>query len=158
MSFAGLYTAHNFSLYAVPAAFAVAFAPHAYAMALYNKERAPGTQPWDGTAPKKNRDHVGDSKMSPYMQDRYLRAEAANDNGFVGLPFFAAAVVAGNVAGLPKATLNSLAATYLVSRIVFTYLYVNGTTAAWGHARSLSWLAGIISCCTLFVRAGNKYF
>jgi hypothetical protein len=25
------------------------FAPHAYAMALYNKERAPGTQPWDGT-------------------------------------------------------------------------------------------------------------
>jgi uncharacterized MAPEG superfamily protein len=46
-------------------------------------------------APKKNRDHVGDSKMSPYMQDRYLRAEAANDNGFVGLPFFAAAVVSG---------------------------------------------------------------
>lgn len=33
--------------------------------------------------------------MSPYMQDRYLRAEAANDNGFVGLPFFAAAVVSG---------------------------------------------------------------
>jgi uncharacterized MAPEG superfamily protein len=104
--------------------------------------------------------------------------------------------VAGNVAGLPKATLNSLAATYLVSRIVFTYLYVNGTTGtsrrfdqstqpnpiqsnsirrilvpatqqryasltrtvAWGHARSFSWLAGIISCCTLFVRAGNKYF
>ena len=25
------------------------FAPHVYAMALYNKERAPGTQPWDGT-------------------------------------------------------------------------------------------------------------
>jgi hypothetical protein len=46
-------------------------------------------------APKKNRDHVGDSKMSPYMQDRYLRAEAANDNGVVGLPFFAAAVVSG---------------------------------------------------------------
>lgn len=37
--------------------------------------------------------NVKDGKLSPAMQDRFLRAEAANENSFVGLPLFAAAIV-----------------------------------------------------------------
>lgn len=82
--------------------------PHAYAMALYNKERAPGTNEWDAKVchlpafvafpdvrqlPKSNLTNVKDGGLSPAMQGRFERAEAANDNSFVGLPLFAAAIV-----------------------------------------------------------------
>ena len=43
--------------------------------------------------PKKNIENVKEGKLSPAMQDRFIRAEAANDNMFVGLPLFAAAIV-----------------------------------------------------------------
>jgi hypothetical protein len=87
--------------------------PHVYAIALYNKERAPDTNEWDIAVsppsplpadrcvvgdtdvqlPAKNITHVKDGKLSPAMQDRFLRAEAANNNSFVGLPLFAGAIV-----------------------------------------------------------------
>jgi hypothetical protein len=87
--------------------------PHVYAIALYNKERAPDTGEWDISVspssalpadqyvvcdtdvqlPAKNITHVKDGKLSPAMQDRFLRAEAANNNSFVGLPLFAGAIV-----------------------------------------------------------------
>lgn len=90
---AGLWTAHNLSLYAIPAGWVLAIAPHFYAAALYNKERAPGTGEWDNSFPRRNISNVKDGKLSPYMQDRYLRAEAAQQNAFENLPLFAAAVV-----------------------------------------------------------------
>lgn len=43
--------------------------------------------------PKRNILNVKEGKLSPAMQDRFLRAEAANENSFVGLPLFAAAIV-----------------------------------------------------------------
>jgi len=47
----------------------------------------------DVQLPAKNITHVKDGKLSPAMQDRFLRAEAANNNSFVGLPLFAGAIV-----------------------------------------------------------------
>jgi uncharacterized MAPEG superfamily protein len=43
--------------------------------------------------PRKNLTNVKDGGLSPAMQGRFERAEAANDNSFVGLPLFAAAIV-----------------------------------------------------------------
>lgn len=43
--------------------------------------------------PKSNLTNVKDGGLSPAMQGRFERAEAANDNSFVGLPLFAAAIV-----------------------------------------------------------------
>ena len=80
------------------------------------------------------------------MEETYLRAEAANENNFVNLPIFAAALVsiiggpsvgsvredrrsrqvAGNVARLTPNTLNTAAAIYLLSRVAFTLIYING--------------------------------
>jgi len=67
--------------------------PRFYAMALFNKERAPGTEPWDLIYPASNAQRLQDAKLSQTMADRYLRAEAAQNNGYVTLPFFAAAIV-----------------------------------------------------------------
>jgi hypothetical protein len=67
----------------------------------------------------------------------------------------------GYVASIQPSQSNSIRSDSESSdaRSMYPATYASLThTAAWGHARSLSWLAGIISCCTLFVRAGNKYF
>lgn len=40
---------------------------------------------------------------------KYIRAEAAQENGFSNLPFFGVALLAGNLARLPASTLNSAA-------------------------------------------------
>ena len=70
-------------------------APHFYAIALFNKERAPGTAEWDGCNPAKNIQNVKDAKLSPAMAERFQRAEGAQNNGFITLGFFAAAIVSG---------------------------------------------------------------
>lgn len=79
--------------------------------------------------PRKTREFIGECGLAPADQDRFKRAEAANDNGFLTLPFFAAAIVAGNVARLPHKTLNKIAALYLVSRLAFNALYIYGTNS-----------------------------
>jgi hypothetical protein len=81
--------------------------------------------------PGNTRKGIAESRLSPTDQERYLRAEAANDNGFVGLGFFAAAVVAGNVARLPNAVLNRAVNVYLTSRVAYNLLYILGTNSEW---------------------------
>jgi uncharacterized MAPEG superfamily protein len=57
-------------------------------------------------------------KQSPAVQ-RYLRAEAAQQNGFESWGPFASAIVAGNLARLPVRYMNLFAAGYLLSRILY---------------------------------------
>jgi len=158
MSFAGLNTAHNLSFYAIPAAFGLALAPHLYAIALYNKERAPGTSEWDWVNPKKNLSGVKEAKLSPSMADRYLRAEAANDNSFGGLGLFVGAILAGNMARIEPKALNSAATLYLLSRGAYSLIYINSTSKLMGYARTVAWFTSIGSCLGLFIRAGNKFY
>ncbi|KAL1411591.1 hypothetical protein Q8F55_002555 [Vanrija albida] len=162
------HTSTNYSLFAVPAAFGLAFAPHLYAVCLLNFKHAPNAEGFDFSNPKNSRANIHQSGLSVADQDRYLRAEAANDNGFLGLPFFAAAVVAGNAANLDLPTLNGAAAVYIGSRIAFNYLYIFGTNSeyasaapltadALGLARTVSWFTGIGACLHLFYKAAYHF-
>ncbi|KLT40596.1 hypothetical protein CC85DRAFT_287319 [Cutaneotrichosporon oleaginosum] len=156
MSFAGLNTGNNLSLYAVPAAFGLALAPHVYALALVTLNKPPGAKGFDFSFPPNTRKGISESRLSPTDQERYLRAEAANDNNFVGLGFFAAAVAVGNVARLPTAVLNRAASVYLTSRLAYNLLYILGTNNAAGLARTVAWFTGSLSCISLFWEAGHK--
>ncbi|WVW84216.1 hypothetical protein I302_106246 [Kwoniella bestiolae CBS 10118] len=158
MSAIGLNLTNNFSLYAVPAAWVVAMVPHFYAISLYNSEKAPGSADWDNRAPKKNIANIKEGKLSPEAQGKFLRAEAAQENAFQNLPLFAAAILAGNFAKLSPSTLNTTAAVYIVSRIAYTLVYINNTTAFAANLRSVTFLTGIATWMSLFVRAGNKLF
>jgi hypothetical protein len=97
-------------------------------------------------------------------------------NGFENVGLFAAAVVAGNIANLDNSTLNFWSGGYLVSRVVYTYVYINNTSDTMGksmvpgykygdekglltcmvaNARSGIFLAGIGAIFTLFIKSGN---
>ena len=92
----------NYSFYAVPAAWLLAIAPHAYAIAVLDKK-------YDNMQPRTNVLKVdSDQTLDKATKARVIRAEGAQQNGFENLGLFAAAVVAGNIAGLPAATLNML--------------------------------------------------
>ncbi|PWN40524.1 hypothetical protein IE81DRAFT_219877 [Ceraceosorus guamensis] len=90
----------------------------------------------------------------PPFLPSYIRAEAAQQNGFENLPFFAAAIIAGNVAKLPVDFLNTAAIIYVVSRIFYSVAYISTTSEPLSNLRSAIFLVGVSTCFTLFIRAG----
>ncbi|WWC69946.1 uncharacterized protein I206_103890 [Kwoniella pini CBS 10737] len=156
MSFIGLNLTNNLSLYAVPVAWVAAMAPHFYAISVYNAERAPGTAEWDNRDPRGNIGKVKEAKLSPNAQGKFIRAEAAQENAFQNLPLFAAAVLAGNFARLSPSVLNTTSALYLFFRVAYTIVYINNTSPFLANFRSVTFLAGVATWMSLFIRAGNK--
>lgn len=95
------------------------------------------------------------------LKDRLLRAEACSANGFEALPVFAAAVTAGNSAGLSAFTMNVLSITWVLSRIAYTYVYIwyqGREKLAFGQAplRFKVWSVGALCWLSMFVLAGLK--
>ena len=77
-------------------------------------------------------------------------------NGFDNIGLFAAAVVAGNVAGLSPRVLNGLSLGYIVSRVVYTWVYIGNETKMLANARLVTFFSGMAMVFTLFIKAGNK--
>lgn len=89
-------------------------------------------------------------------KSRIARAEGAQQNGFENIGLYAAAVVAGNIAGLNAGTLNYLSGGYLLSRMAYNIIYITNESAMAGNARTGVFVTGIGLIMTLFVKAGNK--
>ncbi|KAL1839035.1 hypothetical protein VTJ49DRAFT_1935 [Mycothermus thermophilus] len=141
----------NWSYYSIPVAFVLCMAPHAYAVALAGKN-------YDISNPRKTEEICAkDEKMSKATLKRISRARAAAANGFETLGLYAAAITAGNAAGLATGRMNRLALTYVLSRAVYNYVYVvlqdNARLAA---VRPLVWGVGIAVVMGLFVGAAGK--
>lgn len=90
-----------------------------------------------------------------------MRAEACSANGFEALPLFAAAVTAGNSAGVSALTMNVLSIGWLASRVLYTYVYIwyqDTEKLALGQAplRFKVWATGAMICMSMFVLAGLK--
>ncbi|PWN24815.1 hypothetical protein BDZ90DRAFT_244315 [Jaminaea rosea] len=126
----------NISLLVVPALWVNSIAAHFYAVSL-TRGRFTNSSPRDylSSIQKKEKKTSTDLK--------FIRAEAAQQNGFENLPFAAAAFVAGIVAKLPVAELNSWALLYLISRVVYNLLYINTTSESLSNARSVVFVGGI---------------
>jgi uncharacterized MAPEG superfamily protein len=76
-------------------------------------------------------------------------------NGFENLDLFAAAVVAGSFAGFPAKTLNTLSGGYLISRIMYNFIYINNNSKTMAHTRTVVFLVGIGHIFTLLIKSGN---
>lgn len=143
-----LATTSNYSFYSIPVAWALAMAPHVYATSL--------SKTFDNRSPRTYCNIVeNDQTIDKATKEKIIRCEGAQTNGFENLAFFASAVVAGNLAGIPANTLNLLSGGYLLSRIAYTFIYINNTTVAAGNVRSLAWIAGVAQIFTLFIKSGN---
>lgn len=147
-------TTRNLSLYTIPAAWVLSLLPHVYATQLYEKA---SSRSFDLTQPRSLTASIAsDQTIDKSTKDTIIRAEGAQQNGVENLGIFAAAVVAGNVAGLNNGYLNALSGGYVASRVVYNLVYINNTTGALAQTRSAVYLSGVAMCFTLFISAGNK--
>jgi uncharacterized MAPEG superfamily protein len=144
----------NYSFYAVPAAWVLSIVPHLYAISVHDSNSKAGK--FDNTQPRSLTKKIeSDQTLDKATKDHIIRAEGAQQNGFENIGLFAAAVVAGNIAGLPFRTLNLLSGGYLASRIVYNLVYINNTTPAVAASRSGVYLSGVGIIMTLFIMSGN---
>lgn len=82
---------NNYSFYTIPAAWVLCLLPHAYASKVYEKSQG---QEWDNSSPRYLVQKIS-SKTTELTPDeaRYLRAEAAQQNGFENIALFAVSIV-----------------------------------------------------------------
>ncbi|KAI0115961.1 hypothetical protein GGR51DRAFT_502763 [Nemania sp. FL0031] len=141
----------NYSFYALPVAWFVAFLPGVYSKSLGGKN-------YDLASPRQYVENVlKDEKLPQATKNKILRSEAAAANGQDTVNLFIASVIAANYAGVPVESINKLAGLYLASRVVynFTYIFLQ-ENRSFAPVRSLVWNVGIVSWVTLFVKAGNR--
>lgn len=144
----------NLSLYTLPAAWFIALMPRVFAMRTFVTATGRGM---DTTYPRGLAERAAsDPALSSETKSRIIRAEAAQANGFENVGYFAAAVVAGNFAGVSKGWLNALSLGYLAARFVFNHAYIFGGTKGLAMLRTVVFFAGQGMVWTLFVMAGNR--
>jgi uncharacterized MAPEG superfamily protein len=78
------------------------------------------------------------------------RAEWAHRNHFEVFPLFAAAVIVAGITGAAHTTMNLLAGSYVVLRILYTFAYIGDRPTL----RSLLFMGGALCIVGLFVAAG----
>lgn len=96
-----------------------------------------------------------DQSIDSATKGQLLRLHAASANGLENIGLFAAAVVAGNVAGLSNETLNRLSLSYVGGRFLYDLVYYGNTTQARAAARSGLFWSGQVIIVSLFIRAGQ---
>jgi len=139
----------NFSLYTIPAAWVFSLVPHVYATGLAGEK-------FDNRSPRSLTSSLKDNQtLDAATKEKIIRAEGAQQNGFENVGLFAAAVVAGNIAGLDNSTLNYLSGGYLVSRAIYNLIYITNDTPSAANARTATFLTGIGLIFTLFIKSGN---
>ncbi|TGO77302.1 hypothetical protein BELL_0114g00190 [Botrytis elliptica] len=161
-------TTRNYSLFGVripapnrslvPAAWLLAHIPHVYAAVSTEcfDNRSPRDFPKSLEADQRlDKAACSPSRYFSLKKNQISRAHAAGANGYENVGLFASAVVAGNVAGLSHSTLNTLTGGYLISRVVYNFIYINNESQGAAAARSLVWLFGIGQIFTLFIKSGN---
>ncbi|KAI0457160.1 hypothetical protein F5B21DRAFT_98897 [Xylaria acuta] len=140
----------NISYFTIPVAVFAALWPRSF-----SAFQGPGQKYFDPTNPRTFASRLEKSDLDKETVARILRAESASSNGFEGLPFFAAAIVAGNSAGLSNTALNALSVTYILSRVVYNYVYIFlGSNRKLAGLRTPVWFVGLGSALALFVKAG----
>ncbi|KAI0408687.1 hypothetical protein F4802DRAFT_360601 [Xylaria palmicola] len=141
----------NYSFYAFPVAWFLAFLPGMYSKSL-------GGTNYDIANPRRYADNVQkDQKLDKATKDKISRCEAAVANGQETLALFVASVIAANYAGVPVETINKLVAAYLASRVAYNFTYVFlQANRGFAPVRSLVWTVGVASWMTLFIKAGNR--
>ncbi|ORY75327.1 hypothetical protein BCR35DRAFT_314653 [Leucosporidium creatinivorum] len=145
----------NYSFYAIPAMWVTSIGAHFYAASLSSHRDFGGS--FDNVSPREYNAKIRSLEKQTPIMAKYLRAEAAQANSFENWPIFAAAVIAGNVARLPVATLNLFAGAYLASRVLYNVLYIGTTSPTLSALRSVTYVAGIVGCSTIFIQAGNVF-
>lgn len=144
----------NLSLYTLPIAWLICLTPRFYNAFMYTTRSGKSIDLVNPRSPPVKAST--EPALDPRLKNRILRAEAAMHNGLENVGYFAAAVVAGNMAGLSREVVNGLSVGYVVSRAVYNLAYMFGETTFWGAVRSILFFVGQGQIWALFILAGKE--
>ncbi|CAO1628923.1 unnamed protein product [Jaminaea pallidilutea] len=134
----------NLSLIVPPLLWVNSILPHFYAVALTGGN-------FTNRAPREYSASISRKQTKTPTDEKFLRAEAASQNGFENLAWASAAIVAANLAKLPAKDINTLAVGYLLSRVLYNLSYIFSTTEVASYIRSVTFVGGVGILMKLFV-------
>lgn len=148
-------TSPNYSLFALPIMYILTLIPHWYAVSIcIARDGWKNEHPRTFVTQLAARPILGTKKMEHTPAERkILRAEACQQNGFENLPIFGMALLCGLVAELPGYLMNAMAALYLLSRIIYTILYIFVDSYAMSLLRSFTFLGQVTLYMAFFMQA-----
>ncbi|KAI1482853.1 hypothetical protein F4774DRAFT_369379 [Daldinia eschscholtzii] len=149
----GYLSDENFSWWTVPFAFFLALFPRIYVGIL-----GPGGDLYDPLNPREFTSSVRRAvTLDAVTRGRIERSEYALNNAIENLPLFAIAVLAANVEELDIETRNLLCLTYILLRILYTWVYIWGQDYYWipPFTRTLVWLAANVTLAHLYLSPGT---
>ncbi|KAA8646455.1 hypothetical protein EYZ11_000273 [Aspergillus tanneri] len=141
----------NYSIPSILAAYGLGLAPHGYYL-VKMMSNAKGQS--SNILPRENLSTLK-GKIHAQVWDKLARARGAHLNAMEGLPMFAAAMIAGNVAKLPSSELNTLAVEYIGARILYTALYMGARSEAASYLRTGVWAWSLSIPIWGLIRAGR---
>ncbi|KAG8854124.1 hypothetical protein FRB96_007830 [Tulasnella sp. 330] len=143
------------SLYALPVLLITALYPQIVKGSLVKK--ALRDDPNLNTNPRNNIEICKKKGVSEDIIKKMERAQGAHSNGLENWPIYAVTILAANVSGVDQRTTNSLAGGIVVARVIFNWLYINGSNRFLASLRSLTWGAATVMSLTLMVKAANSF-
>jgi len=139
------------SIYAIPAMWIVSYYPAFLKGSIMRKAGS-----FTNIQPRSNVARLSERKdVSPDLVASLARMEGAHLNGLENLPFFGLAVLAGNYAGVDNYTLNKVSGLYILTRLLYNYIYINQTTERESGIRSLIWMTSLVFPTYLFFEAAR---
>lgn len=143
----------NFSIYSIPAYYVLTLAPHVYSTAIVSRV---SHKIYDNRNPRGTLQSQSIQKSVPQPTFlMYERARACHNNGMENMSLFIGAIILGNMANLDNETLNWGAGTFLVLRALYTVAYVKIESKKASFLRTLVWVAGVITCLWMTVKAAG---
>lgn len=132
---------YNYSYHAIPAAFLFGILPHTYMTA---RLMIATTTQMSFAMPRNNLD-TWKGKLPTDLWNHLSRARGAHLNSMEVFPLFAAAMLAGNAAGMPATDLNTVAWSWFAARTLYTacYIGVKNDTLALARTGSYTWSIAI---------------
>ena len=109
-----------------------------WTMAVIKKSRIARRGEYNNAAPR---------TMDPMLEGFCKRAKWAEKNSFEILPGYAAAVIIAHLAGADQDSVDIIALTFIVSRLLYCLCYLKN----WAMLRSAVWFVGLLCIITLFV-------
>ncbi|CAG8500123.1 4849_t:CDS:2 [Paraglomus occultum] len=141
----------NYSLFTLPVAVVLAYAPHFLKGSIVVGQ----TGKWNNISPRSNVDKA-EKMMTQAAFRKAKRCEAAHQNGLESFSIFAGAVIAANYANVSNVTLNIASWSYVLCRMIYNYVYINGESQAVGNLRSLIWFISFLIPSYLYVLAAGS--
>jgi uncharacterized MAPEG superfamily protein len=128
----------NYSLFAIPAYWAIAMVPHVYSVYLVTKHN---NNRFDTPSPRStgNRD-ILEKSIPKEVFRKYERCRAAHDNMLENMGAVVGGILSGVVTRLDADLMNTLSTVLLATRVVYLLCYINISSRKWATLRTLWFL------------------